>query len=73
MTPEIKTEERMQAHSETTNVHYCGTTNVEPTICTLAVLPLNQEPTADFIEIHHREVRDFATAEIAAGRAHLVP
>lgn len=73
MTPEIKTEQRMEPHTDTTHVHYCGTTNVEPKICTLAVLPLNQEPTAELIALHDREVRDCATAELAAGRAHLLP
>lgn len=73
MTPEIETVERMEEHTPTTRVHYCGTTNVVPAIFTRCVLPLNQEPSATLIELHHREVRYLAAGEIAAGRAHFSP
>lgn len=60
----------MQPRDSTTHVHYCGTTNVQPAIFTLCVLPRKEEPSATLIELHHREVRELAAAAIAAGRAH---
>jgi len=73
MSAEIKTDERMLPYTATARVHYCGTTNVRPPTYTLCVLPINQEPTADFIAIHDREVRERAATEIAAGLAFIIP